>query len=236
MNPWPILVWCLLSTPTMHDVRQHIRAEAWSEALVCLDGFRPSPDDYIEACFYRAVAHCRLNHKKEAIEWAEIVRDEFDYVPKRYRDVATLIVLEAETWKDDDFGDVYRDMRKVADRLRQRQAGEQTQQIQKDVLAKLDKMIKEKEDALNKAKADSQTQNQAKQQQKPADDSTLPIDQKKDGEVDMKKVKEYAEVWGKLPPKERTKAMTELTRKMPARYRNAIEAYFKSLERKTTKK
>lgn len=51
------------------------------------------------------------------------------------------------------------------------------------------------------------------------------------GQIDMKKFKEYADVWGKLPEKERAKAMADLTRGMPAKYRNAIEDYFKKLEK-----
>lgn len=51
------------------------------------------------------------------------------------------------------------------------------------------------------------------------------------GVIDMKKFKEYADVWGKLPEKERAKAMADLTRNMPAKYRDAIEAYFKHLEK-----
>ncbi len=47
----------------------------------------------------------------------------------------------------------------------------------------------------------------------------------------MRKFKEYADVWGKLPERERAKAMTDLTRGMPAKYRDAIEAYFKKLEK-----
>jgi len=37
--------------------------------------------------------------------------------------------------------------------------------------------------------------------------------------VDTKKVKEIAEVWGKLPEKERAQAMRDLTRGMPAKDR-----------------
>lgn len=55
------------------------------------------------------------------------------------------------------------------------------------------------------------------------------------GEIDVKKVKEYAEVWGKLPERERAKAMTQLTRGMPAKYRDAIEAYFKQLGKSADK-
>jgi hypothetical protein len=47
--------------------------------------------------------------------------------------------------------------------------------------------------------------------------------------VDIKKIKEIAQVWGTLPEKERAAAMVELTRGMPAKYRDAIEAYFKQL-------
>ena len=37
--------------------------------------------------------------------------------------------------------------------------------------------------------------------------------------------------WGKLPERERAKAMIELTREMPPRYREVIEKYFKELSR-----
>jgi hypothetical protein len=35
--------------------------------------------------------------------------------------------------------------------------------------------------------------------------------------------------WGKLPAKERAQAIADLTRDMPASYREHIEAYFKKL-------
>ena len=44
-------------------------------------------------------------------------------------------------------------------------------------------------------------------------------------------MKEIAEVWGKLPEKERAKAMMELTKDLPPRYREVIENYFKTLAR-----
>jgi hypothetical protein len=53
--------------------------------------------------------------------------------------------------------------------------------------------------------------------------------------VDPKKLKELAEVWGKLPEKERAKAMAELTRDMPPRYREVIEKYFKEIGKSTEK-
>jgi len=41
------------------------------------------------------------------------------------------------------------------------------------------------------------------------------------------KLKNLAAQWGKLPEKERAKAMQDLTRDMPPRYRELIENYFK---------
>ena len=51
--------------------------------------------------------------------------------------------------------------------------------------------------------------------------------------MDQKKVKEIAEQWGKLPEKERARALVELTRGMPAKDRAVIEAYFRELAKKT---
>jgi hypothetical protein len=46
---------------------------------------------------------------------------------------------------------------------------------------------------------------------------------------------EIAELWGKLPEKERAKALVELTRSMPAKDRAVIEAYYYILLAKKTK-
>jgi len=44
-----------------------------------------------------------------------------------------------------------------------------------------------------------------------------------EGKIDSKRLTNYAQQWGKLPEKERAKAMAELTRDMPPRYREVIE-------------
>jgi len=48
-------------------------------------------------------------------------------------------------------------------------------------------------------------------------------------------VKEIAEVWGKLPERERARVLVELTRNMAASDRAVIEAYFKELQKKSGK-
>ncbi len=49
------------------------------------------------------------------------------------------------------------------------------------------------------------------------------------GKVDQKKLEGLAKEWGKLPEKQRAEAMMELTRDMPPKYREVIEAYFRKL-------
>lgn len=54
-------------------------------------------------------------------------------------------------------------------------------------------------------------------------------DGKGPGEVDLKRLMEKAEVWGKLPPREREAIMREATLKMDPRYREIIMEYMKRL-------
>jgi hypothetical protein len=49
------------------------------------------------------------------------------------------------------------------------------------------------------------------------------------GQVDGKKIKDLADKWGTLPPRDRESAMRELTRDMPERYREVIKEYFRRL-------
>ena len=49
------------------------------------------------------------------------------------------------------------------------------------------------------------------------------------GQIDAKKIKDLAEKWGQLPPRDREASMRELTRDMPQRYREIIQEYFRKL-------
>jgi len=55
------------------------------------------------------------------------------------------------------------------------------------------------------------------------------------GTVDEKKLKTIAANWGTMPEKERAKAILEITRDLPARYRVVIEDYFKALSNSTAR-
>jgi hypothetical protein len=55
------------------------------------------------------------------------------------------------------------------------------------------------------------------------------------GTVDEKKLKTIAANWGTMPERERAKAITEITKDLPARYRVIIEDYFKALSNTTAR-
>ena len=51
------------------------------------------------------------------------------------------------------------------------------------------------------------------------------------GQVDLKKLRNYEQVWGKLPEVERKKVTQDFIREMPAKFKPMIEDYFRSLNR-----
>ena len=66
--------------------------------------------------------------------------------PERYTVVANLMKAEMEQWEQEDLGDIARRMHEIEDRLEIARGGPKTQQKQKEVLALLDKKIKQLED------------------------------------------------------------------------------------------
>src|SRR5207253_9561668 len=69
--------------------------------------------------------------------------------PERYKTVGALMLLDMQAWKDKDLGAVARKMGNIERRLDLARGGPQTQKLQKEVVARLDELIKELE---NKAK------------------------------------------------------------------------------------
>ncbi len=183
--------------------------------------------------FYRFYNHFMMNHKKQAQKYLGQLESGFDLnLPERYKVLTSLMKSEIELWADEeDLSDVARDMRHIGDRLQTSNAGKKTQKIQQDVITKLDKMIKEKEDQLNqKNQANSQdsgNQNQ-KALPKPLDESQIAKEGGK-GIVNQPRIKNLAGRWGSLPPRDRQSALQEITQGLSARHREAVENYFKNL-------
>jgi len=210
----------------------------YEEALEVLEGVKPEQVvDPATLLFHKAVAEHSLMKAREANGTVMRLLDDVADAPERYKMVAALMVFDMMTWKDKDLGSIARKMDNIERRLDLSRGGPKTQKIQKEVIARLDELIKEKESQCQgqcnggncpNGGQPGNTPNNTINPSAPQNDS-FGGNGSGPGNVDQKKLKELAQVWGKLPEKDRAKAMAELTRDMPARYREVIEKYFKNL-------
>lgn len=210
------------------------------EALQALGCVKPEqvidPAAYL---FHKAVAEHGLTRSREASATIARLLDDVPDAPERYKQLAALMVFDMMTWKDKDLGAVARLMDNVQRRLALARGGPQTRKLQDEVIARLDELIKEGPGGDGPSPDDppppgprgpKQPGDAGNQSNNPLDES-VPAGAKGEGKVRERKLKEMAEVWGKLPEKDRARAMAELTREMPARYREVIEKYFRELGR-----
>lgn len=120
------------------------------EALAALKAFPPeqvvAPATYL---FTRAVCEHALLQKAEATRTITRLIEEGVASPERYKTVSALILLDMQTWKEKDLAAVARKMDISQRRLELARGGPETQKIQKEIIARLDELIKELE---NKAK------------------------------------------------------------------------------------
>ena len=188
--------------------------------------------------FHKAVAEHALIQKKESIHSIGRLLDDIADCPERYKMVATLMFLDMQSWKDDekDLSNIAKLMDNSERRLDLSRPGPKTQDIQKKIVFRLDELIKDVENQMKNGGqspcpggGDGQQPAQGGQGEH-APDSVIMINSGP-GVVDQKKLANLATNWGKLPEKERAKAMMELTKDLPPRYREVIENYFKTLAR-----
>lgn len=200
-----------------------VRSGLYDEALVVLQNVTPevsiAPDSLL---FQRAVAEHQLVEKDLAVRDLERLLERAEEIPRRYRDLAQLMMADLETLEPDSLDEVARMMNDVRRRIDQNHAGRRVLDTEQDVIKKLDKMIEELE------------QQQQQQQQmatlapsSPAPDSVLKGGPAP-GEVDQRP-QGSGEDWGNLPPRERAAAMAEMAQDLPSHYRELIEEYFRKL-------
>jgi hypothetical protein len=213
----------------------------YEEALDALNNVKAEqvvdPASYL---FHKAVSEHALTDRLAANTTIIRLLDDVADAPERYKMVSALMVYDMLGWQEKDLGWVGRKMDNIERRLELARGGPTTQKMQKQVVARLDEMIKELE---NQQKGNGQCNGgncpNGGQPGNNPNNTTTPSAPQQDsnggtgtgpGNVDPKKLKEIADVWGKLPEKERAKAMTDMTRDMPPKYREVIENYFKNLD------
>lgn len=177
--------------------------------------------------FYRAVCENKLRLKEDGlVSTNRLLTSMQQSAPERYLVVAGLMQDEMSKWEDQDLGDVARRMEEIEARLDNAHGGAKTQEKQKEVIGMLDKLIKDMEDQCQKC--NSSGGGQAKAQQ-PAGESKI-MNGAGPGEVENKKLIITAEVWGKMPEKEKVKALEAVNRQLPAHIREAAEGFSKKLQ------
>jgi hypothetical protein len=196
--------------------------------------------------FHRAVCEHAMLRKPEATKSIVRLLEEGEAIsPERYKTVATLMLLDMHTWKDKDLGDIARKMDNVERRLDIARGGPETQKQQREILNRLDEMIKKLENQNKKkpgqpgdGSGDQGGQcpdgssggppNGANPSSNPATDSAN-VNASSTGVVDTAKFKKLVSDWGRLPPREQQQALQQLTQGMNPSHRTAIENYFRNL-------
>ena len=157
------------------------------------------------------------------------------------------MLLDMHTWKEKDLGDIARKMDNIERRLDIARGGPETQRQQREVLNRLDEMIKKLENK-NKKNPVAAAAVVAKPGEGECPDGgvpavarpralilpairrlTAPTPAAEHGHVDQAKFKKLVSDWGRLPPAEQRRALQEMTQGMSPRHREAIVNYFQNL-------
>jgi len=127
-----------------------VNRKVFEESLETLKLFKAEqvidPASYL---FFKAVAEHGLLLKKDAAESIARLLDDVPTAPERYKMVAYLMHYDMLAWQDqnvlDKLATVGRKMDNIQRRLALERGGKKTQKQQKDVVARLDEIIKELE-------------------------------------------------------------------------------------------
>jgi len=220
----------------------------YEESLDSLKTVRPEfvvdPATYF---FHRAVAEHALIQKADAERSIIRLLDDVADAPERYKHVSALMYADMMGWKEKlDLGHVGRLMGNAERRLELARGGPQTQKIEREILHRLDEIIKQLEKQQQgggggggggppnggacPGGADGNGPGNTNQPSSPQKDS-MGGTNKGPGNVDAKDLKNKAENWGTLPVKDRTSAKADMIRSLPTTNRHQVEEYIKQIQR-----
>ena len=118
----------------------------YEEGLEALKVVKPEnvvdPSSYL---FYKAVAEHALLLKNEADDTILRLLDDVVDAPERHKMVAALMHFDMRQWRDKDLGWISRKMGNIERRLDLSRGGPKTQKMQKEVVMRLDEIIKQLE-------------------------------------------------------------------------------------------
>ena len=214
----------------LHYARWLAQHELYDESLDLIRSLKP--DDVVDPAsllFYQSAAYHFLLNKTEGLATIEKLLENEENIPRRYSLTASLMAADLKPLKTDSLDEIARLMDDIERRLRLQRAGKRVRQEEDDVVAKLDKMIEELEKQQKEGQPGGGAGNSNNPSQ-PMQESQIGGGPIGEGNVDPKQLA-AREGWGNLPPKERQEALQQITKDLPAHYREAVEEYFRKLAR-----
>ena len=200
----------------------------YDETLVQLDGLETGDvTDPASLLFYQGTAHHRLLNKEKCLPLISKLLEQGELIPRRYATLAKLMKSDIEPLKKDSLNEIARLMDDITRRLSLGRAGKRVRKEEDDVIAKLDKLIEELEQ--QQQQSGSGSGQGSLNPSSPAQDSS-PLGGSGPGNVDPKSIGN-ASGWGDLPPKQRQEALQQISKELPAHFREVIEEYFRKLAR-----
>lgn len=219
ISPWlrdqlKLATGCWCAQNQLYDEAIELLSPLQTEAVI----------DPVALLFYRGLAHQQVIQKEPALKDLKRLLERESELPRRYRDVAKLVVADLEPLKEDSLDEIARMMDDIRRRQGLNRSGTRVRKEEDDVIAKLDKLIEELEKQQQQQQMMASSSNSPSS---PAPDSTLKGGGAP-GDVDQK-AQGSGEDWGDLPAKERAAAMAELAKDLPSHYRELIEEYYRKL-------
>lgn len=216
----------LLLTMFSEQHRQLVIAERYESALTVSKLCNQSSTHM----YYQAVACWKT---KDYVKANRYIKDALflGNLSERHQVVLERMQEEIKVLADDNnkMLDISTDMDVIERRLRLGLGGSKTQDIQKEVIRKLDKEIKEMEDAIQKANAMNKGDSRPSVPQ--GESKIIEGPKPGEGEIANKNMVQTNEVWGKMPEKEKVKALEAINRQLPLHIREAAEGFSKALEK-----
>ena len=203
--------------------------QLYNESMEQLESLEPGDvADPASLLFYKAAVYHRLLAKDKALAALTRLLENEQTIPQRYATLARLMQADLGALKTDSLDEIARLMDSIHIRLGHGRAGRRVRQEEDDVVAKLDKLIKNLEEQAKQAQSIAGAAGRLQPSQ-PMQDSN-PAGGTGPGNVDPQRLAEGHE-WGNLPPKQRQEALQRLGQDYPTYYREVIEEYFRKLAR-----
>jgi hypothetical protein len=149
----------------------------------------------------------------------------FADAPERFRAVAMQRKAELEDQFQNPLHEIADDMKGVGRKLKKVETGKPTQEIQEDIVVRLEKIIEEMEERESQSGAPSGNS----QSSNPAANSALPGGASRVG--DLGKMPGVADRWGDMKDQERKAIETDVQTKLPPHYRKLLQDYYDKLGR-----